>query len=57
MSVICYYKNEPFMVNFKFTKFHCYQHTQSFLITSYNNQRTTNTAIYTQNRADNIVHF
>jgi hypothetical protein len=57
MSVICYYKNEPFMVNFKFTKFHCYQQTQSFLITPYNNQRTTNTAIYTLNRADNIVHF
>jgi hypothetical protein len=22
---LCYYKNEPLMVNFKFAKFHCYQ--------------------------------
>jgi hypothetical protein len=27
------YKNEPWMVNFKFAKFHCYQQIQSFLIT------------------------
>jgi hypothetical protein len=27
------------MVNFKFAKFHCYQQTQSFLITPYNRQR------------------
>jgi hypothetical protein len=27
-----YYKNEPFMVNFKFAKFHCYQQIQSFFI-------------------------
>jgi hypothetical protein len=26
-------KNEPSLVNFKFAKFHCYQQTQSFLIT------------------------
>jgi hypothetical protein len=32
---LCYYKNEPLMVNFKFAKFHCYQQIQSFLITPY----------------------
>jgi hypothetical protein len=26
-------RNEPLMVNFKIDKFHCYQQTQSFLIT------------------------
>jgi hypothetical protein len=29
---LCYNKNEPFMVDFKFAKFHCYQQIQSFLI-------------------------
>jgi hypothetical protein len=32
---LCYYKNEPLMVNFKFAKFHCYQQIQSFLIIPY----------------------
>jgi hypothetical protein len=32
---LCYYKNKPLMVNFKFAKFHCYQQIQSFLVTPY----------------------
>jgi hypothetical protein len=36
MLCLCYYKNEPLMVNFKFSKFYCYQQIRSFLITPYN---------------------
>jgi hypothetical protein len=33
MCCLCYYKNEPLMVNLKLAKFHCCQQIQSLLIT------------------------